>query len=508
MISEEKQKALEAALGNIEKQFGKGSVMKLGDSSSHMQVEAVPTGCLSLDIALGVGGVPKGRIVEIYGPESSGKTTVALHMVAEVQKRGGIAGFIDAEHALDPVYAKNIGVDIDNLYISQPDNGEQALEITETMVRSGAVDIVIVDSVAALVPKAEIEGDMGDSHVGLQARLMSQALRKLTAVISKSNCVVIFINQLREKVGVMFGNPETTTGGRALKFYASVRMDVRRVETLKQGGEMVGNHTRVKVVKNKVAPPFKQANMACHEGLLGMACTNSEAIMVPTFGRKAMLGSNPIAVSMPADPYPFFFDCSTTVVTRGKLEMYNKMGKPLPDGWALDKNGHASNNAPDVLANIVAKKGGGIMPLGGNEEVSGSHKGYGYGMLCELFSSILSMGVTSDKCCTFPDKTGICHGFMAINPAAFGDPDAIRKHFSEYLEALRESPKADGQERIYTHGEKEVAAEKDRKENGIPVNDNTLVELADLCSYLKLDFGSYFEGYELPKDSKFFNGNY
>ena len=224
-----------------------------------MQVETVPTGSLGLDIALGVGGVPKGRIVEIYGPESSGKTTVALHMVAEVQKRGGIAGFIDAEHALDPVYAKNIGVDIDNLYISQPDNGEQALEITETMVRSGAVDIVIVDSVAALVPKAEIEGDMGDSHVGLHARLMSQALRKLTAVISKSNCVVIFINQLREKVGVMFGNPETTTGGRALKFYASVRMDVRRVETLKQGGEMVGNHTRIKVVKNKVAPPFKQA---------------------------------------------------------------------------------------------------------------------------------------------------------------------------------------------------------------------------------------------------------
>ena len=259
MISEEKQKALEAALGNIEKQFGKGSVMKLGDSSSHMQVEAVPTGCLSLDIALGVGGVPKGRIVEIYGPESSGKTTVALHMVAEVQKRGGIAGFIDAEHALDPVYAKNIGVDIDNLYISQPDNGEQALEITETMVRSGAVDIVIVDSVAALVPKAEIEGDMGDSHVGLQARLMSQALRKLTAVISKSNCVVIFINQLREKVGVMFGNPETTTGGRALKFYASVRMDVRRIETLKQSGEMVGNRTRIKIVKNKIAPPFKEA---------------------------------------------------------------------------------------------------------------------------------------------------------------------------------------------------------------------------------------------------------
>ena len=259
MISEEKQKALEAALGHIEKQYGKGSVMKLGESGANMQVETVPTGSLSLDIALGVGGVPKGRIIEIYGPESSGKTTVALHMVAEVQTRGGIAGFIDAEHALDPVYAKNIGVDIDNLYISQPDNGEQALEITETMVRSGAVDIVIVDSVAALVPKAEIDGDMGDSHVGLQARLMSQALRKLTAVISKSNCVVIFINQLREKVGVMFGNPETTTGGRALKFYSSIRLDVRRVETLKQGGEMVGNHTRIKVVKNKVAPPFKQA---------------------------------------------------------------------------------------------------------------------------------------------------------------------------------------------------------------------------------------------------------
>ena len=259
MINEEKQKALEAALGHIEKQYGKGSVMKLGESGANMQVETVPTGSLSLDIALGVGGVPKGRIVEIYGPESSGKTTVALHMVSEVQKRGGIAGFIDAEHALDPVYAKNIGVDIDNLYISQPDNGEQALEITETMVRSGAVDIVIVDSVAALVPKAEIDGDMGDSHVGLHARLMSQALRKLTAVISKSNCIVIFINQLREKVGVMFGNPETTTGGRALKFYSSIRLDVRRVETLKQGGEMVGNHTRIKVVKNKVAPPFKQA---------------------------------------------------------------------------------------------------------------------------------------------------------------------------------------------------------------------------------------------------------
>ena len=256
---ENKLKALDAAISQIEKQYGKGSVMKLGDAGKNMQVEVVPTGSLSLDVALGVGGIPKGRIIEIYGPESSGKTTVALHMVAEVQKRGGIAGFIDAEHALDPSYAKNIGVDIDELYISQPDSGEQALEITETMVRSGAVDIIIVDSVAALVPKAEIDGDMGDAHMGLQARLMSQALRKLTAVISKSNCVVIFINQLREKLGVMFGNPETTTGGRALKFYSSIRLDVRRTESLKQGGEIIGNHTRIKVVKNKVAPPFKEA---------------------------------------------------------------------------------------------------------------------------------------------------------------------------------------------------------------------------------------------------------
>ena len=259
MAKEDKLKALDAAIAQIEKQYGKGSVMKLGDNSANMNVETVPTGSLSLDIALGLGGLPKGRIIEVYGPESSGKTTVALHCVAEVQKRGGIAGFIDAEHALDPVYARNIGVDIDNLYISQPDCGEQALEITETMVRSGAVDIVVVDSVAALVPKAEIDGDMGDSHVGLQARLMSQALRKLTAVISKSNCIVIFINQLREKVGVMFGNPETTTGGRALKFYSSVRLDVRRTESLKQAGEIVGNHVRVKVVKNKIAPPFREA---------------------------------------------------------------------------------------------------------------------------------------------------------------------------------------------------------------------------------------------------------
>ena len=257
--NENKKKALDAAIAKLEKDYGKGTVMKLGDPAAQVAVETVPTGSLSLDIALGMGGVPKGRIVEIYGPESSGKTTVALHMISEVQKRGGIAGFIDAEHALDPVYAKNIGVDIDELYISQPDSGDQALEIAETMVRSGAMDIIVIDSVAALVPRQEIEGDMGDSHVGLQARLMSQALRKLTPVISKSNCVVIFINQLREKVGVMFGNPETTTGGRALKFYASIRMDVRRIETLKQSGEMIGNRTRVKIVKNKIAPPFKEA---------------------------------------------------------------------------------------------------------------------------------------------------------------------------------------------------------------------------------------------------------
>ena len=255
----DKMKALDAAIAHIEKQYGKGSIMKLGDNRANMDVETVPTGALSLDLALGLGGLPKGRIIEIYGPESSGKTTVTLHMVAEVQKLGGIAGFIDAEHALDPAYARNIGVDIDNLYISQPDNGEQALEIAETMVRSGAIDIVVIDSVAALVPKAEIDGEMGDAHVGLQARLMSQALRKLTAVISKSNCVVIFINQLREKVGVLFGSPETTTGGRALKFYSSVRMDIRRIESLKMNGEVIGNRTRVKVVKNKIAPPFREA---------------------------------------------------------------------------------------------------------------------------------------------------------------------------------------------------------------------------------------------------------
>ena len=254
----EKQKALEAALGQIEKQFGKGSVMKLGEFKA-MNVEAIPTGALSLDIALGIGGIPKGRIIEVYGPESSGKTTLALHMIAEAQKQGGEAAFIDAEHALDPVYAKHLGVDIDNLIVSQPDTGEQALEIAEALVRSGAIDIIVVDSVAALVPKAEIDGDMGDAHVGLQARLMSQALRKLAGVINKSNSVIVFINQLREKVGIMFGNPETTPGGRALKFYASVRMDIRKIENIKQDGDVVGNRVRVKLVKNKVAPPFREA---------------------------------------------------------------------------------------------------------------------------------------------------------------------------------------------------------------------------------------------------------
>ena len=254
----EKKKALEAAMSQIEKQFGKGSVMKLGEFKA-MEIEAIPTGALSLDMALGIGGVPRGRIIEVFGPESSGKTTLALHVVAEAQKMGGEAAFIDAEHALDPVYAKKLGVDIDNLIVSQPDTGEQALEITESLIRSGALDVIVVDSVAALVPKAEIDGDMGDSHMGLQARLMSQALRKLAGAINKTKTVLIFINQLREKIGVMFGNPETTTGGRALKFYASVRMDVRRIETLKQSGEMVGNRTRIRIVKNKIAPPFKEA---------------------------------------------------------------------------------------------------------------------------------------------------------------------------------------------------------------------------------------------------------
>lgn len=351
MEREEKLKALDAALVQIEKQYGKGAVMKLGDPSAQMNVETIPTGALSLDIALGLGGIPKGRIVEIYGPESSGKTTVTLHMIAEVQKRGGIAGFIDAEHALDPVYAKNIGVDVDNLYISQPDNGEQALEITETMVRSGAVDIVVVDSVAALVPKAEIDGDMGDSHVGLQARLMSQALRKLTAVISKSNCTVIFINQLREKVGILFGNPETTTGGRALKFYSSVRLDVRRIESLKQSGEVIGNRTRVKVVKNKIAPPFKEAEFDIMFGegisavgdILDLAAENN---IINKSGAWYAYEGNKIGQGRE----------NAKQYLKDNPEVCQEVERKVRDHFGLDKGGATENNTEDVAKTAKSSK--------------------------------------------------------------------------------------------------------------------------------------------------------
>ena len=354
--NEQKKRALDAALLQIEKQYGKGAVMKLGDPSVQMNIETIPTGSLSLDIALGLGGIPKGRIIEIYGPESSGKTTVTLHMIAEVQKRGGIAGFIDAEHALDPVYAKNIGVDIDNLYISQPDSGEQALEIAETMVRSGAIDIVVIDSVAALVPKAEIDGDMGDSHVGLHARLMSQALRKLTAVISKSNCAVVFINQLREKVGVMFGNPETTTGGRALKFYSSVRMDVRRIESLKQSGEVIGNRVRAKVVKNKVAPPFREAefDIIFGEGISAVGDILDQAVEFKIIeksgawysynGEKIGQGRENAKNYIKNDP-AFFAMLDAAV--RNKLGFGD--GEPLPDTAPVQEEPQMAEFNPDDL---------------------------------------------------------------------------------------------------------------------------------------------------------------
>ncbi|MBR4767648.1 MAG: recombinase RecA [Lachnospiraceae bacterium] len=332
MDNSEKVKALESAIAQIEKEFGSGSIMKLG-SKANAEVDVVPTGSLSLDRALGVGGIPKGRIIEIYGPESSGKTTVALHMVAEVQKRGGIAGFIDAEHALDPYYAKNIGVDIDNLYISQPDCGEQALEICETMVRSGAVDIIIVDSVAALVPRQEIEGDMGDQHVGLQARQMSQALRKLTGPVSKSNCTVVFINQLRQKVGVVYGNPETTTGGNALKFYASVRLDIRRTESIKQGGDVIGNRTKAKVVKNKVAPPFKEATFDIMFGkgisrsgdVLDLAC---EAGIILKSG--AWFSYNEERIGQGRDNAKLYLETHPDVFEEIELKTREQFGLPIP----------------------------------------------------------------------------------------------------------------------------------------------------------------------------------
>ena len=339
-MSIEKQKALEMALMQIEKQFGKGSIMKLGDAAS-VPVSVIPTGCLELDVALGVGGVPRGRIIEIYGPESSGKTTVALHMVAEAQKLGGAAAFVDAEHALDPAYAKNLGVDTDNLYVSQPDTGEQALEITEALVRSGAIDIIVIDSVAALVPKAEIDGEMGASHVGLQARLMSQALRKLAGIVSKSNTVAVFINQLREKVGVMFGNPETTPGGRALKFYASVRLDVRRIETIKSGDQMIGNRTRIKVAKNKVAPPFRTAEFEIYygEGISAESSVLNLGVQLEVIKKSGSWFSyNDVRIGQGKDNVRLFFKDNREIYEEIKARILAEGKKEAPDSEQKDKD--------------------------------------------------------------------------------------------------------------------------------------------------------------------------
>lgn len=354
MAVDEKQKALEVAILQIEKQFGKGSIMKMGEADTKMNIDVIPTGAITLDLALGVGGIPRGRVIEIYGPESSGKTTVALHMAAEAQKLGGIAAFIDAEHALDPLYARKLGVDIDNLLISQPDTGEQALEIAEALVRSGAVDVVVVDSVAALTPRAEIEGEMGDSHVGLQARLMSQALRKLTGAISKSQTVAIFINQIREKVGVMFGNPEVTPGGRALKFYATIRLDVRRVETLKQGGDFIGNRTRVKVVKNKVAPPFKEAefDIIYGEGISKVGCLLDLAVDKDIINKSGSWFSyGETRLGQGRDNAVEFLKQNPELLDRVEAEIYEKCGlkRPVPKGQ--EDNGEEAKAGRSAKAN-------------------------------------------------------------------------------------------------------------------------------------------------------------
>ncbi|HHW11971.1 MAG TPA: recombinase RecA [Firmicutes bacterium] len=351
MAVDEKQKALEVAILQIEKQFGKGSIMRMGEADTKMNIDVIPTGAITLDLALGVGGIPRGRVIEIYGPESSGKTTVALHMVAEAQKLGGIAAFIDAEHALDPLYARKLGVDIDNLLISQPDTGEQALEIAEALVRSGAIDVVVIDSVAALTPRAEIEGEMGDSHVGLQARLMSQALRKLTGAISKSQAVAIFINQIREKVGVMFGNPEVTPGGRALKFYATIRLEVRRVETLKQGSDFIGNRTRVKVVKNKVAPPFKEAefDIVYGEGISKVGCILDLAVEKDIVNKSgAWFSYGETRLGQGRENAIAFLKQNPELLDRVETEIYEKCGlkRPVKKGDEALKEGEAKASRP------------------------------------------------------------------------------------------------------------------------------------------------------------------